>query len=203
MEHSSSLLYTCTACVLLAVPLAGARSSQYNAVMRVGRAAVTHTYPRNFRACLELASTPEGPNRTRFVFIKIFRLLLLSSGKLSTNIPPFTRTFPFLSNMFSWLLSVWISRYRYEKTPECAYDPARLNFAIHIRMGDRRAMLGESLGYFYLLEQFMDTVSKEVVRKGLVPPLFHVFSETLIPCPQDDTGIFDEFPSWPVHQVRK
>ena len=48
----------------------------------------------------------------------------------------------------------------------------------------------------------MDTVSKEAARKELQPPLFHVFSETLFPCPPEDTGIFDEFPSWPVHQVR-
>lgn len=68
-------------------------------------------------------------------------------------------------------------------------------------MGDRRASLGASVEYFNLLELFMDTVSKEVVRKGLKPPLFHVFSETLIPCPTEDTGGFDEFPSWPVHQV--
>ena len=56
--------------------------------------------------------------------------------------------------------------------------------------------------YFRFLETFMDTVSKEVVRKGLQPALFHVFSETRIPCPSEDTGLFDEFPSWPVHQVR-
>lgn len=68
-------------------------------------------------------------------------------------------------------------------------------------MGDRRVMLGEAKEYFHLLEMFMDTVSKEVVKMGLEPPLFHVFSETLIPCPPKDTGIFDEFPSWPVHQV--
>ncbi|CAM9365547.1 unnamed protein product, partial [Laminaria digitata] len=70
----------------------------------------------------------------------------------------------------------------YEEHPECAYDPARLNFAIHVRMGDRRVILGETREYFHLLEMFMDTVSKEVVRKGLEAPLFHVFSETLIPC---------------------
>lgn len=69
-------------------------------------------------------------------------------------------------------------------------------------MGDRRVMLGESPEYFHLLELFVDTVSKEVVRRGLEPPLFHVFSETLIPCPPEDTGTFHEFPSWPVHQVR-
>lgn len=69
-------------------------------------------------------------------------------------------------------------------------------------MGDRRDILGESKEYFVLLELFMDTVSEEVVRKGLDPPLFHVFSETLMPCPSEDTGLFEEFPTWPVHQVR-
>lgn len=74
---------------------------------------------------------------------------------------------------------------------------------MHVRMGDRRGFLGESLEYFHLLEVFMDTVTKEVVGKGLEPPLFHVFSETLVPCPTEETGLFDEFPTWPVHQVRK
>lgn len=51
----------------------------------------------------------------------------------------------------------------------------------------------------------MDTVSQEVVRKGLEPPRFHVFSETIKPCPSADFGLFDEFPTWPValDQVRK
>lgn len=70
-------------------------------------------------------------------------------------------------------------------------------------MGDRRAKLEESMEYFHRLELFMDTVSEEVARKGLEPPLFHVFTETLIPCPSEDAGIFDEFPSWPMQQVRK
>ncbi|CAM9498525.1 unnamed protein product [Ectocarpus sp. 13 AM-2016] len=34
---------------------------------------------------------------------------------------------------------------------------------------------------------------------GRLPePLFHVFSETLSPCPSTATGLFDEFPTWPV-----
>eukprot|EP00904_Undaria_pinnatifida_P013664 jgi/Undpi1/9428/HiC_scaffold_27.g11885.m1 len=89
----------------------------------------------------------------------------------------------------------------YDENPKCDFHPDRLNFAIHVRMGDRRAILGESGQYFLLLERFMGTVSAEVVRRGLEPPLFHVFSETLLPCPSEDTGLFDEFPSWPVHQV--
>ena len=68
-------------------------------------------------------------------------------------------------------------------------------------MGDRRAILGDRLEYFSYLEKFMDTVSKEVIGRGLQPPLFHIFSETLVPCPSEDAGIFDEFPTWPVHQV--
>ena len=50
----------------------------------------------------------------------------------------------------------------------------------------------------------MTTVSHEVVGKGLEPPLFHIFSETLNPCPSGETGLFDEFPTWPVEldQVR-
>ncbi|CAM9457360.1 unnamed protein product [Laminaria digitata] len=65
-------------------------------------------------------------------------------------------------------------------------------------MGDRRAFQEGTLEYFKLLERFMDTVSSEVAKKGLEPPLFHIFSETLEACPSSDTGLFDEFPSWPV-----
>lgn len=44
----------------------------------------------------------------------------------------------------------------------------------------------------------MTTVSGQVGEKGLEPPRFHVFSETLLPCPSTETGTFDEFPTWPV-----
>ena len=87
---------------------------------------------------------------------------------------------------------------RYDDDIECAHAPDSLNFAIHVRMGDRRAFQEGTLEYFKLLERFMDAVSSEVVKKGLEPPLFHVFSETLEACPKSDTGLFDEFPSWPV-----
>lgn len=65
-------------------------------------------------------------------------------------------------------------------------------------MGDRRAFQEGTLEYFNLLEAFMDAVTTEVVKKGLEPPLFHVFSETLMPCPSSATGLFDEFQWWPV-----
>lgn len=65
-------------------------------------------------------------------------------------------------------------------------------------MGDRRGIQEDNLDYFELLESFMDTVSREVVGLGQASPLFHVFSETLKPCPSADTGRFDEFPTWPL-----
>lgn len=49
-----------------------------------------------------------------------------------------------------------------------------------------------------MLELIMDTISAEVVGRGLQTPLFHVFSETLAPCPSGEAGLFDEFPMWPV-----
>lgn len=72
-------------------------------------------------------------------------------------------------------------------------------------MGDRRAFQEGTLDYFQLLGLFMNTVTHEVVAKGLAPPLFHVFSETIVPCPSEETGLFDEFPIWPVEldQVSK
>lgn len=72
-------------------------------------------------------------------------------------------------------------------------------------MGDRREFQDGSLDYFQLLDIFMSTFSQEAEGKGLEPPLFHVFSETLVPCPSGETGLFDEFPTWPVEldQVRE
>ena len=72
-------------------------------------------------------------------------------------------------------------------------------------MGDRRALYDGSVEYFKRVERIVDQISEGVANKGLSPPLFHVFSETVAPCPSEDTGLFDEFPSWPLHQdqVRK
>ena len=93
----------------------------------------------------------------------------------------------------------------YDENPKCSYDTSRLNVAIHVRMGDRREFQDGSLYYYELLDLFMTTVSQQVVGKGLEAPLFHIFSETLIPCPSEETGLFDEFPTWPVEldQVRE
>lgn len=65
-------------------------------------------------------------------------------------------------------------------------------------MGDRRAFQQGSSQYFQHLESFMDVVSTEVVEMGLEPPVFHVFSETVLPCPSPHAGLFDEFSTWPV-----
>lgn len=89
-------------------------------------------------------------------------------------------------------------RNRYDEAPECAFEPSRLNFALHVRMGDRRAIERPTLEYFRLLETFMEAIREGVVEKGLNPPMFHVFSETLLPCPTADNATFDEFPVWPV-----
>lgn len=69
---------------------------------------------------------------------------------------------------------------------------------MHVRMGDRRTFQDGSLDYFRHLEVFMHTVRQEVVGMGLETPLFHIFSETLVSCPSEETGLFDEFPTWPV-----
>ncbi len=44
----------------------------------------------------------------------------------------------------------------------------------------------------------MDQISEAVVEKGLEPPTFHVFSETVRRCPSEEAGLFEEFPTWPV-----
>lgn len=52
--------------------------------------------------------------------------------------------------------------------------------------------------YFRLLEAFMDIVTARIVARGHDSPVFHVFSETSLPCPESSSGTFAEFPLWPV-----
>lgn len=87
---------------------------------------------------------------------------------------------------------------RYDENPNCLFDEGREHFAVHVRMGDRRAFYDGNPEYFVLLETMMDTITEELRWKGSSDPLFHVFSETLIPCPSEATGLFEEFPTWPV-----
>lgn len=94
-------------------------------------------------------------------------------------------------------LSLSVGGIRFNTSHECAYDTSRLNFAIHVRLGDRKVFWNGDLEYFRLLDAFMDVVTKGVLDMGLPSPLFHVFSETLQPCPPPDTGIFPEFSAWP------
>lgn len=72
-------------------------------------------------------------------------------------------------------------------------------------MGDRREYQEGTVEYLRLLDVLMETISQEVVGMGLETPLFHIFSETVLPCPSEENGIFDEFPAWPVEhdQVRE
>ncbi|CAN0282812.1 unnamed protein product [Ascophyllum nodosum] len=65
-------------------------------------------------------------------------------------------------------------------------------------MGDRRPAKRDQLRYFKQIEVFMTTVSEVVLEQGMQPPLFHIFTETALPCPDPKTGLFPEFPMWPV-----
>lgn len=87
---------------------------------------------------------------------------------------------------------------RYDENPKCSFDKDRLHFAVHVRMGDRREFQDGNAEYFRMLELIMATISAEVVGRGLSAPLFHVFSETVLPCPSGEAGLFEEFPTWPV-----
>lgn len=70
---------------------------------------------------------------------------------------------------------------------------------MHVRLGDRSKLIVEDFNaYVVLLEAFMDTVAESVVFRGYDEPVFHIFSETSLPCPSSESGIFDEFPTWPV-----
>ena len=87
-------------------------------------------------------------------------------------------------------------RARYDEHPKCDFTEGRLHFAAHVRMGDRRAFQPADREYFERLENIMDKISVEVVSKGLPEPMFHVFSETEVPCPSGQPSAFDEFPMW-------
>lgn len=94
---------------------------------------------------------------------------------------------------------------RYDHEPHCRYNHNKLNFAVHVRLGDRVQFLTDTESvYLEYLERFMDHVTESVVLRGLDPPMFHIFSETANPCPSTVNGTFAEFPSWPVEmeQVR-
>lgn len=52
--------------------------------------------------------------------------------------------------------------------------------------------------YFRLLEAFMEMVAGRLLARGYDMPVFHVFSETSLPCPDAGNGTFEEFPLWPV-----
>lgn len=70
---------------------------------------------------------------------------------------------------------------------------------MHLRLGDRSKLIEEDFNeYVALLEAFMDKVTKSLVSRGHDKPVFHVFSETSLPCPSSGSGIFDELPTWPV-----
>lgn len=87
---------------------------------------------------------------------------------------------------------------RYDQAPDCSYGSSELNFALHLRMGDRREIEQVTFEYFEYLDDFMDTVTQAVLDKGRDAPMFHVFSEALMPCPSTVNGTFAEFPLWPV-----
>ncbi|CAM9178418.1 unnamed protein product [Ectocarpus sp. 12 AP-2014] len=86
----------------------------------------------------------------------------------------------------------------YDEKPRCQFEDDRFNFAVHVRMGDRRALYDGTLQYLHNVELIMENVTDEFRQREMPEPLFHVFSETLSPCPSTVTGLFDEFPTWPV-----
>lgn len=67
-------------------------------------------------------------------------------------------------------------------------------------MGDRRVIQDIPDDYFKRLEELMETITSTVLESGLAVPLFHVFTETLMPCPSSETGTFDEMPQWHVNK---
>lgn len=100
--------------------------------------------------------------------------------------------------MRSFVCYYWQS-IRYDE-PECGYEESELNFALHVRMGDRRELEGVTPEYFSRLEGFMATVTQAVVEREQAAPMFHVFSEALYPCPSPENATFTEFPFWPVER---
>lgn len=82
-------------------------------------------------------------------------------------------------------------------------SPRELNFAIHVRLGDRAAKLNKSIDdYLGYLNVFMYILTAAVTDRGLDQPIFHVFSETALPCPSEENRTFPEFPLWPVEEYQ-
>lgn len=81
-----------------------------------------------------------------------------------------------------------------------------MSFAIHIRLGDRgKGPHAITREYRRRLDKLIFAVSEAVKAEGQLPPMFHIFSETVEPCPSEETGVFDEFPEWPLEadEVRR
>lgn len=119
--------------------------------------------------------------------------LLTAEHAISRSARHMRTPFVFVSYFFSAI-------FRYNHEPECGYEESELNFALHVRMGDRRELEGVTPEYFSLLEDFMATVTRAVVERKQVAPMFHVFSEALYPCPSPENATFQEFPFWPVER---
>lgn len=110
----------------------------------------------------------------------------------------YSKRYNFLPAGFRFISFPFCLPKRFDKPLECAYGSGQLNFALHVRLGDRAKLLGDDdHEYFNLLEAFMATVSEALLRKGRDHPVFHVFSETTFPCPYSENGTFPEFPMWP------
>lgn len=72
-----------------------------------------------------------------------------------------------------------------------------LDIALHVRLGDRVVYFhDDGIGHLGHLEAFMETVRKTALVYGR-ETMFHVFSETSLPCPEEN-GFFSEFPNWQV-----
>ena len=74
-----------------------------------------------------------------------------------------------------------------------------------MRLGDVLLPFESLSKYLTAIEEMMGVMTEVVEEKGLEPPLFHIFSETIKPCPSLETNSFDEFPAWAIEpqQVKK
>ncbi|CAM9998318.1 unnamed protein product [Ascophyllum nodosum] len=81
---------------------------------------------------------------------------------------------------------------------DCGFDPTRLNVAVHMRLGDVLLPFESLSKYLTAIQEMMGVMTEVVEEKGLEPPLFHIFSETIKPCPSLETNSFDEFPAWAI-----
>ena len=70
---------------------------------------------------------------------------------------------------------------------------------MHIRLGDRAKIARDVLkSERDHIIQLINVIAQEAEALDQLTPLFHIYSETELPCPSLEDGVFPEFPEWAI-----